>query len=238
MSQLRMSVWAVAAMLASTSVLFAQSGPAAPQQPYYVPPPPATDAQYKSAMAPSEGAACQGSLWDHLRPWFQWTHWGYPEEFKAVPYGVRTQTLLTTQVCNGMALQLALFRYDFAEETAAQPDVLNPAGRRRLAYVLALVEKYQAHPIAIEATGNPALDAARRQHVLAAITAERLTMPSDWVITADPASISLRGADAKAIYDNLLKNTKARGITVGSGTDADSSAPTMPTMPQLPGGGQ
>lgn len=229
MWQSRWIVSAVAAILAMTGALFAQDK-TPPQQPYYTPP--ATGAEYAQPAAPVNGAACQGSLWDHLRPWFQWTHWGYPEEFKAVPLGARTQCLLRAQVCNGMVMQLTLYRFDFVEETAAKSDTLTPLGRRRLAYMLAMVEKYQAHPIVIESTGNGALDAARRQHVLAAITAEGLTMPSDWVISADPASINLRGGEAMLNYANMLKRTKAEGKD--SGTSGDQNV-LMLNMPQ-PGG--
>lgn len=235
MSRIRLCLCGLLALCAPAHTLFAQGGAPAPQQPLYAP----AAQSSTTAVTSYEGAACKGSLWDHLRPWFQWTHWGYPEEFKTVPFGVRTQAHLRTQVCNGLAVQLVLFRYDFGEESSPQAGQLTAVGQKRLAYVVALVEKYQAHPIAVEASGNPALDQVRRQAVLAAIASQQVTIPAEWVVIAEPASINIRGADAMLIYANLLRQTKAGGITAGVSAASGTQQQAVPTgqSPTGQGGG-
>jgi hypothetical protein len=150
---------------------------------------------------------------------------GVPEVFQDPPLGTSLYANFKTQVDNGEAARMTLYRYDFLDGTNA----LNPRGRERLAQIAALLPRNFA-PVVIEpAEGPPALSEARRLEVLNALGQGPFPIPPERVVVARPAAIGLSGTEAGIIYLNQLQQTLRQGITVGAGAGGQGG-------PQGPGG--
>jgi hypothetical protein len=164
-----------------------------------------------SVDARRAGGGHPGVWNDRIKPWLQRTHWGYADEFHPMTFGASVNEHFRTQICNGLGSQLVLYAYDFRDDSGPEASLLNSHGQRQLDRIARMVEGTGLHPIGIEASGNAAVDAARRQEVIRQLSAAHGTIPAEWVVVGFPTAIGLRGAEAVEIYKNLLNNTKSRG---------------------------
>lgn len=151
--------------------------------------------------------ACRGCL-RGFRSRMKWclqeSHWGYPEEFCELPVGARLYAHLNTQVANGTAAQMVLYRYDFHDGILGEAFRLNQRGRTRLRRMGWMLQ-YGLHPIVVEHTPEePELAAARRDHVLSSLEKQGFTVPEEWVIVGEPRAAGLSGEEAIGVYQRML----------------------------------
>ncbi|HUT12984.1 MAG TPA: hypothetical protein VMY42_20985 [Thermoguttaceae bacterium] len=176
--------------------------------------------------------------WDRVKACLQESHWGYPEEFEERPFGACVFAHVKTQVVNGLAAQMVLYRYDFCDETLGEPQRLNPRGVEQLNKIVGLMAANSC-PLIIEPTPcNPDLDRARRDFVLQLLQASACDVPESRVVVCKPDD-GLRGEEAFEIDQNMLQQTRTSagstfssppGVTTGalglpSGTAGFSNAP-------------
>jgi len=169
-------------------------------------------------------------------PW--WKRWktslrncfGYESEFEAVPLGAFVDEAYRIHVANGQAARMVLYHYDFVGNTAA----LNTHGQDHLAKIAAMLA-HNSFPVIVERTSsNPALAQARRLAVLNQLGGEGIVIPPERVVVGGPIANGLRGAEAEIIYQNLLSQTRERGLVTG-GASGFAGAATSP--PGGTGGG-
>jgi hypothetical protein len=142
--------------------------------------------------------------------------------------------IFQTQVGNGDATRMVLYHYDFVGGSRC----LNLRGRDQLARIAAMLPE-NFYPIIIERTPDaPELAEARRLVVLNELALGPFPVPPERVIIGLPLTYGLNGAEAIAIYQNLLSQTQRMGAyggggsgpiggsTFGSGTGTDSFAPS------------
>jgi len=165
---------------------------------------------------------------------------GVPEAFQEPPLGHSVYANFKTQVDNGEAARMTLYRYDFLDGTGA----LNPRGHECLAQIAALLPRNFA-PVVIEpAEGPPALNEARRLAVLNELGQGTFPIPPQRVVVARPAAIGLSGVEAAIIYQNQLSQTLRQGIGIGGSAQsgllgAGAGAAGGPILPGgAAGGGQ
>jgi hypothetical protein len=159
-----------------------------------------------------------------VQPWLCATHWGYPEYFSAEPLGLLVHEHFNTQVANGQAAQLILYRCDFDGYKGESASRLNEYGLGRLRR---FVEPLSTTPLPLMIEGefgNPELNASRRQYVLGtlAVMAPVPISPERVVIVAPPAALA--GVEAVAgvagngqkgapgMYENMLRHTSREGV--------------------------
>jgi hypothetical protein len=170
--------------------------------------------QEAHADFPAQGCPprrCIAPWRNRWKPCLQYTHWGYADEFEEVPLGVRVSAHLKTQVCNGLAAQMVLYRYDFCQATP-QASQLNPHGQKRLQEIKALVQSCGFHPVTIEATGDAGLDAARRQFVLQRLLDADFAIPDEWVVVADAEAPAMRSEEAVEVHRKMIRGIQGDGI--------------------------
>jgi hypothetical protein len=163
--------------------------------------------------------------------------WFYGSE----PFGLCVFGALNSQISNGLAAQLVLYRYDFnnppVKSAANSIDAanLNPRGRLQLLKVAELLNRVPMPPVVIEASDDPEIDRARRQSVIVALSeAMGSPIPGEWVVVDRPAANPLSGEEAAIIHDNLLRQTEsggvydanARGSSQGNVQNPNSISPT------------
>ena len=174
--------------------------------------------------------SARGGLWtDRIKPCLQENHWGYADQFEEVPLGASVQAHLRVQICNGLADQTVLYRYDFRVGPVSTAALLNPHGRKRLDEIVRIMQDHGLHPLVIEPTGNEALDAARRDRVLKLMAQTNFTVPEEWVVVAEPRSRGRDGVEAALDYQNLLRQTQSQG---GTSAGAGGGMGTRPAIPQ------
>jgi hypothetical protein len=145
---------------------------------------------------------------------------GFPEEFEAPPLGLSVNLQIQTQVANGVAAGMVLYRYDFVGCTAA----LNLKGRDRLAKIAALLP-HNFFPLVIERTPEaPELAEARRVAVLAELAHGPFPVPPERVVIGPPLAHGLAGVEAVLINENLMRQTAAQGALGGLGFGATGGA--------------
>ena len=153
---------------------------------------------------------------NRLKPALQYKYWGYPEEFEEVPQGARVRAAQRAQICNAWGARLWLYRYDFCGEGAG----LNPAGDKRVRDLAAEFSVWAHHPVVIESTGNPDLDAARRAEV--AKRFEEFGAPAQVVV--DVARVAAPfGDETRWWYQRFERQVQSGGgssATTGSGGGA------------------
>jgi hypothetical protein len=153
----------------------------------------------------------------------QASHWGYPSEFCERPFGSYLRSAMASQVENGLAVQMVLYRFDFVAPNGAPGVELNRAGRARLEKVAGLTSIMPC-PLVIEVDEtDPALNAARRAHVLNLLRTVEPSFPDERVVVARPAARGLAGDEALLIQQNLMLQTQL-GASVG-GAGPPGSAP-------------
>jgi hypothetical protein len=155
--------------------------------------------------------------------------WGFPSEFEPVPFGQSVNACIRQHVGNGEAARMVLYQYDFVDGAPA----LNLHGMDQLAKIAALLG-HNGFPIIIERTPcNPALAEARRLTVLLELGHGPAPVPPDRIVIGPPIASGLRGAEAEVIYQNLITQTRERGLVSGAGTGLIGAG----TSQQAGGGG-
>ncbi len=173
------------------------------------------------------GRPCRGEWIHQFKALMQASHWGYPEYFAARPLGSLLQTHMRIQVCNALADQMVLHRYDFFDGVLEDASKLNPQGRKRLDRLIVMFQ-CGMHPLVVErAADDPQLDAARRSQVLKLLEEAEFPVPPEWVVVGDPETARLSGEEAVEVYRNLLQQTRSGGGAVG-GTTGGAAGLTTP----------
>lgn len=155
----------------------------------------------------------------HFKPKMQASHWGYHEYFSAPPLGAFMHGAFETQVANGQAAQLVLYRYDFCDSGFADGTQLNDRGRRRL-HKMARLLAASPLPLMIECSMvSRELDDARRAAVYGELTG-LLPKPISFerIVLVKPDDPGLSGVEAVEIHENMLQQTGRA-----------ASAPPIPT---------
>jgi hypothetical protein len=171
----------------------------------------------------------------------QESYWGYPEEFCELPLGARLYAHLNTQVANGMAAQMVLYRYDFCDGIWNDAAKLNQHGRKRLKQMVRMLQ-CDLHPILVEdIPEEPGLSAARRDHVLKSIAELGFTVPEEWVVVGEPQSAGLSGEEAIIVYQQMLAppppSSSGEGPGMGALQNVLGESTQYPSMSPSGGGG-
>lgn len=148
-----------------------------------------------------------GAWQGRIKPCLQYSHWGYADQFEETPFGASVCQAKKVQICNGLADQIVLYLYDFCMATDGAQ--LNLRGRRRLSEIVTMMQSLNCHPLLIEASGNPELDAARKAYVLEMMAKANFPVPEDWVVVGQPKVRGLAGEEAVIIHSNMLRQTEA-----------------------------
>jgi hypothetical protein len=120
---------------------------------------------------------------------------------------------IQTQVANGVAARMTLYDFDFERGGTR----LNYRGRDRLRQIAALLP-HNEFPVVLERLPfAPDLAEARRLAVLNELAE---MAPPDRVVVGPPLAVPLRGVEASAIYDNLLRSVETYGVWVSQGLEA------------------
>jgi hypothetical protein len=186
--------------------------------------PPASGAAGGSATPPRPCAA-NGSLTDgaangSIQPlsWWKrykvglWPCLGYESEFEPAPFGASVYTVYRHHVANGDAARMVLYHYDFVNNTAT----LNTHGQDQVAKIAAMLAQ-NVFPVIVERTpSNPQLAEARRLAVLKQLGRGGIPIAAERVVIGAPIANGLRGAEAEIIYQNLLSQTRERGLVTGA----------------------
>jgi hypothetical protein len=141
-----------------------------------------------------------------------WPCLGFEAEFEPAPFGASVYATYRNHVANGDAARMVLHHYDFVGDTAA----LNVKGQDQVAKIAAMLA-HNGFPVIVERTpANPALADARRLTVLGQIGRAGLTIPAERVVVGAAIANDLRGLEAEIIYQNLLSQTRERGLVTGT----------------------
>lgn len=186
------------------------------------PPPAAAPLPPYSPTAPT--IDCQQSMdngrpatwWERmqLRKWerkrrMQECWLGYPEEFCEQPLGVALYGQMDTQIANGAAAKLVLYKFDFVDGSPS----LNSKGVERLAKHVEIMIRCP-FPLVIEQTPEaPGLAESRSLAVQRSIAQMQAPITPDRVIVGQPIPVGLSGRQAIVLEANLLRDTKAGGTT-------------------------
>jgi hypothetical protein len=152
----------------------------------------------------------------------QYKYWGYPEEFDERPFGTYVRAAMDAHIQNGIAAQLALYRFDFQDVTTAYPGTLTPRGElqlRKIAQKLA----FFPFPVLIESTGYADIDAARRLYVYESLVGLSVVISEDQVVTGVPSVSGINGVEAYLIDANLLNQTQSRGAVGLGGAETSNT---------------
>jgi hypothetical protein len=144
------------------------------------------------------------------------------------PLGAIMHEHFQTQVNNGIAARMVLFDYDFV----CGGEMLNVRGLDHLQHISHFFGSYP-YPLVIERTPyTPALAEARRQMVLHLLGEQGVALPPARVVIGPPLSFPLRGVEAEIIYNNLLLQTRSRGLIIqGPGGTTGGASPTGGALP-------
>jgi hypothetical protein len=128
---------------------------------------------------------------------------------------------------------MVLYHYDFVDETAN----LNTHGQDQVAKIAAMLAQ-NSFPVIVERTpSNPKLAEARRLAVLKQIGQGGTTIPAERVVIGAPIGNGLRGVEAEIIYQNLLSQTRERGLVTGAASGLLGAPTTSPSAGGGAGGG-
>jgi len=179
---------------------------------------PYADAACRSGCRPESGPL---AWWNNrLKPALQYKYWGYPEEFEEIPHGTRVRAVQRAQICSAWAARLWLYRYDFCDDGAG----LNPAGEKRLRELAQEFPVWAHHPLVIESTGKPDLDAARVNDVVKRL--ESLGAPAQVVVDV-PRIAAPFGDETRWWYQRFERQVQSGGgAAATSGTGGGAQAAT------------
>ena len=191
-------------------------------------PPRSSDGNGAHADSSTACPAQPSSWWKRCKINF-WTCLGFESEFVPEPLGASVYATYRNHVANGMAARMVLYHYDFVDGSP----VLNTHGQDHVAKIAAMTANNN-FPIIVERTPcNPALAEARRLAVLNQLGRGGATIPSERVVVGAPIANGLHGAEAEIIYQNLLSQTRERGLVTGAASGFVGAA----TSPSSAGGG-
>jgi hypothetical protein len=127
---------------------------------------------------------------------------------------------------NGFSDQYTLYQFDFHPQDSDQASLLNRRGKRELAEI---AQKYRAVPVPvlIERSRLPALDAARRQHVLEQLRQAGVQSPDEFVFVG-AAPGYLEGVEAVEVYKRFLSLSRPRGASAAPNRTPPPSAGVPP----------
>jgi hypothetical protein len=201
------------AVLATTPAVFAQT----PAQPNPMPAAPMGQATARDSMY-TYCPPGRDRLWrDHIKPCMQYSWWGYADEFCGIPFGARVQSAIKTQVCNGLAGQVVLYRYDFCSGPA-DSDRLNRHGMKHLDEVVSIMQNCGYAPLVVETSGCAEVDAARKAFILKLLADRGMPAPDASVVVGEPTNPGFAGKEAMLVHETLLKQTGSGGAPpVGRG---------------------
>jgi hypothetical protein len=164
------------------------------------------------------------SWWQQRRERF-WFCLGLEAEFEPEPLGASVYATYGNHIANGIAARMVLYHYDFVDNTAT----LNTRGRDQVARIAALLA-HTGPPVVIERTpSNPKLALARRLAVVNQLHQSGITLPAEWVVIGVPIANGLRGGEAEIIYQNLLSQTRERGLVTGAASGFVGAATASPS---------
>ena len=143
----------------------------------------------------------------------RFTRYEKDPQFLLPPLGDSVNAFWATQISNGQAARMVLYRYDFVRDEKE----LTPRGRRQLAKLLGLLLS-TPHVVTIQRSAeNPELDELRRTHILTLLNKSGYHISPDRVVVQIPLARGLDGLDAEVLHNNLL------GIS-GAGVGENGSA--------------
>jgi len=194
-----------------------------------------------STTSPTRSPRAQGkpypTSWERLKfkwqnywkPGLQESHWGYPEEFGERPLGASVYATMRTHVANGEAARMVLMEYDFESGGSK----LNYRGLQQLGSIAYMLPR-NFFPVIIEQskTGNPELDAQRRQEVLNILAQAPFPVAPERILVANPIPAGMDSPQPSIVYDGLLGSVRARGafptfdISAGGSTSGTSGVGT------------
>ena len=144
--------------------------------------------------------------------------------------GARLRAHMRTQISNGTAARLVLYRYDFCDAVLEEAFRLNPHGAKRLQEMAMTMQSWSIYPLVIEVTpGNSTLNAARRDDVLKLVRDHGFPIPDEWVVVGVPCARGLSGEEAFMIQQKMLRQTLEEGSPSngeGAGGPAGALVPT------------
>lgn len=135
------------------------------------------------------------------------------------PFGYCVNAKLSTQIMKGHVEQQVLYHFDFGREEFQQSGQLSDRGRRQLKR-LANKMGLTGHPLKVQGTGNPMVDAQRREAVLEHLAELGMPTSADSVIVEPIRVAGLGGRGERAFprtpswsspYENRMQQTLDRG---------------------------
>jgi hypothetical protein len=127
---------------------------------------------------------------------------------------------------------MVLHHYDFVGDTAT----LNTKGQDHVAKIAAMLMQ-NGFPVIVERTpSNPKLAEARRLAVLRQFGQGGTVIPAERVMVGAPIANGLRGGEAEIIYQNLLSQTRERGLVTGAASGFVGAATSQGIGGGTPGG--
>jgi hypothetical protein len=194
---------------------------ATPNQPESLPPPHAAATLAEPALpgaakdsgshGQTVGMAPPSSWWGRCK-WRFWACLGFESEFEPQPLGASVQATYRAHVANGVAARMVLYHYDFVENTAA----LNIRGQDHIAEIAAMLPHYGFAVIIERTPSRPELAESRRLAVLTQLGRAGVAIPPERVVIGPPIANGLRGGEAEIIHQNLLNQTRERGLVTGA----------------------
>jgi hypothetical protein len=131
------------------------------------------------------------------------------------PAGTALYSIFAAQAAAGQAANMMLYQYDFVPGS----ERLSPRGYYQ-ATKFAQRLQYLPYPLLIERTGSPALDEARRAHVMAALEEAGVALDSERVLSRRPTIRGLDGPDSMLINAGLLDLSSAGMSSPAQGTSS------------------
>jgi len=142
--------------------------------------------------------------------------WGSRHEVTPeMPFGASMNAAMKTQICNGLAAGMVLYRYDFCDTAPCDAHKLNIHGEKRLAELARRMQSCGMHPLVIESTPeNPALEIARRDYVVKLLRDSNAALPDEWIVVGDSSVRGMSDAQAigaaKRMYNELTAPTDTK----------------------------
>lgn len=159
----------------------------------------------------------------------QRSHWGYADLFREKPLGACLRAHVNTQITNGMASRMVLYRYDFHDGILHEASKLNQHGRKRLGEMVRMLQ-WSVYPVVVEHTpAEPELAEARRSHVLTSLEKLGFPVPADWVIVGESEAAGLSGEEAVVVHRKMISS---RSGQQRQGATAATTSPPGGAIPR------
>ncbi len=171
----------------------------------------------------ASGARCRTpvfhSLWHRAKNNLE--RWFVSEEPDPFPAGQSVYQTFGTQVNNGIAARMILYDFDFEAGRAS----LNPRGQDQLSLIAAYALRYP-YPVIIERNRyQPKLAEERQRAVVKELKRQGIPLSADRIVVGAPLTAGLSGVEAFEIYQNLIEQTRSKGISGGQGGTSAGTTP-------------